>query len=692
MILKRPLTPVTRSTRNVKEHILEKLNPAQKEAVTWPAKPLLIIAGAGSGKTRILTHRIAYAISEGVPPFQILGVTFTNKAAAEMKSRVIRLVRQDVWVSTFHSTCMRILRMDGPAIGLAKDFSIYDEHDQLVIIKEILKDKGLDEKQVHPKGVRERIQRAKDFLMSAYQMAEKSQDLYEETVAKVYQAYEQRMNELKACDFGDLIAKTVALFDQKPEVLRTWQDRFQHILVDEYQDTNHAQYRFIKLLAHARRQVTVVGDPDQSIYAWRGADIRNILHFEKDYPECGIIKMEQNYRSTSVILDAANELIQRNQIRKPKALWTEREGGEPIAVFQASSEKDEAEFVVGQIMKLRAAGRTLADQVIFYRTHAQSRVFEDALRRMNIPYKIVGGTRFYDRREIKDIVAYLRVILYPHDEVNLKRILNVPARGLGKKALESIFDFARTRQILLDEALRRAAEIEGLPPRALSAVRGFHALFKSWRERQAGMLPSEILTEVLEKSGYAAMLEQEKTVEASARIENIEEFFSVIHDFQESFRPETAEGMTALGAFLESISLFTNLDSWDQGTDILTMMTLHTAKGLEFPVAYMVGMEEGMFPSGNQLMEDPEELEEERRLCYVGITRAKDKLYMTYARERMLYGSRHYNLPSRFLNEIPQSLYQFTGRQTGAAPQVDVDDVEIEFDPEETRRRILFDD
>ncbi len=677
----------------MKDKILEKLNPAQKEAVTWPAKPLLIIAGAGSGKTRILTHRIGHMICEGVPSFQILGVTFTNKAAAEMKNRVVRLVSQDVWVSTFHSTCLRILRIDGQAIGLAREFVIYDEQDQLVLIKEILKGMGIEEKQVHPKGIRERIQRAKDFLMSAYQFAEKSQDLYEETVAKVYQAYEKRMTDLKACDFGDLISKTVFLFDQKPEVLQTWQDRFQHILIDEYQDTNHAQYRFVKLLAQARRQITVVGDPDQSIYAWRGADIRNILHFENDYPECGVIKMEQNYRSTAVILDAANELIARNQVRKPKALWTEREGGEAISVFQAASEKDEAEFVVREVVRLRGAGRPLADQVIFYRTHAQSRVFEDALRRLNIPYKIVGGVRFYDRREIKDLVAYLRVIVYPHDEISLKRILNVPTRGLGQKALETILNYTREKMISLDDALSQASKIAGLSPRALPAVRGFYALLTSWRSRQASIVPGDLLTEILEKTGYAAMLEQEKTLESAARIENIEEFFSVIHDFQEGYRPQSSENTSALAAFLESISLFTGLDQWDQGTDVLTMMTLHTAKGLEFPVVYIVGMEEGIFPSGNKLMEDPEDLEEERRLCYVGFTRAKDKLYLTYARERMLYGSRHYNLPSRFLNEIPSRLLQSSGQgMRSASPLLDIDDVEIEFDPAETRRRILFDD
>jgi len=679
--------------------ILENLNPAQKEAVTWPAGPLLILAGAGSGKTRILTHRIVYLIAHGVPHFQILGVTFTNKAAAEMKNRVQRLTQQDVWISTFHSTCLRILRMEGPAIGIPGNFVIYDEQDQLTMIKEVQKELGLDEKQTHPKGVRERIQRAKDFLQTPYQYAEKAQDYYEETVARVYMAYEKKMTELGACDFGDLIMKTVFVFDQKPEVLQHWQERFQHILVDEYQDTNHAQYRLVKLLAAGRRQVTVVGDPDQSIYMWRGADIRNIMHFENDYPDCGIIKMEQNYRSTSVILDAANDLITRNEIRKPKALWTERQGGEKITLYGAADEKDEAMFVASEVLRLKKSGKTLADQVVFYRTHAQSRPIEDTLRRFGIPYKIVGGTRFYDRKEIKDLVGYMRVILFPQDVVNWKRILNTPARGLGKKAFECLETFSRDRMVSFDQAIARAGEITEIAPRSRETLRRLYQQFETWRANHREMPVEELLSEILEKSGYLSMLEEEKTIESQARIENIEEFFSVIREFKEQYRPQPGEeAMTPLAAFLESIALLTNLDTWEAGTDVLTLMTMHTAKGLEFPIVYIVGMEEGVFPSGTGGLEDPEDLEEERRLCYVGVTRAKDKLYLTYARERMLYGSRHYNLPSRFLNEMPANLLQMasggTARpsQVRPASEVDIDDIEIEFDEEERRRRILFDE
>jgi len=717
--------------------LLDNLNPAQKEAVTWPAKPLLILAGAGSGKTRILTHRIAYLIQQGARPFNILGVTFTNKAAQEMKSRVGRLVQQDVWVSTFHSTCMRILRMDGPAIGVDRNFSVYDDSDQKALIRECLKELNFNEKDVHPKGVRERIQRSKDLLMTPYQYAEKAADLYDESVAKVFHLYEDKLARLKALDFGDLILKAVSLFDRKPEVLTAWQQRFQHILIDEYQDTNHAQYRLVKLLAGAQRQITVVGDPDQSIYAWRGADIHNILSFENDYPECGIIRMEQNYRSTPVVLEAANQLIKNNQMRKPKELWTEKKGGERITLYEARDEKDEALYVVGQIEKFRQQGRTLADQVIFYRVHAQSRIFEDALRRSKIPYKIVGGVRFYDRKEIKDLVSYMRIVVNPADDVCLKRILNVPARGFGKKAFELLEDEARRGDSSFYEALRRAASGKAVPelaPRARKTLAEFcnmittlrrdagletvapvmHGVDSSVRRHQNLLTVQELLEKILDRTRYVEELEAEKTIESQARIENIEEFFSVIQDFEENIheiaslppvarKDEKSEDViarseatkqSALEMFLESITLMTDLDKWDAGTDVMTLMTLHTAKGLEFPIVYMVGLEEGIFPNVNSYSEDPQDLEEERRLCYVGITRAKEKVTMSYANMRHLYGARQHNLPSRFLNEIPPALFE-----TATQPWIDYSrentsnsDLDIEFDePDDTRRRILFD-
>lgn len=684
--------------------ILENLNPAQKEAVTWANTPLLILAGAGSGKTRILTRRIAYLIAQGARPFQILGVTFTNKAAGEMKHRVQQMVQQDVWVSTFHSTCMRILRMDGPAIGIDKSFTVYDDSDQLTLIKECLKELSMNEKQIHPKAVRERISRSKDLLMTPYQYAENAPDLFEDAVGKVYKRYEEKLEKLQGLDFGDLIAKTVRLFDQKPAVLQTWQDRFQHILIDEYQDTNHAQYRLIKLLAAARKQLTVVGDPDQSIYAWRGADIRNILSFEKDYPECGIIRMEQNYRSTQVILDAANELIKRNQIRRPKDLWTDREGGEHITLNECLDEKHEAEYVVKKVLENKRGGKKLAEQVVFYRVHAQSRVIEDALRKANVPYKIVGGTRFYDRKEIKDLIAYLRVLINPNDDVSLKRIVNVPARGIGKKAVEVLEHALATQGFNnLDEVLANLDSVEGLTPRALKSLTSFYYLIVSLRKEVENLSVSELLEQILGRTRYVEILQEEKTVESQSRIENIEEFFSVIEDFQEHYSPAENTGDTPpLTAFLESITLMTDLDKMEDGTNVLTLMSLHTAKGLEFPIVYMVGLEEGIFPSGKSYNEDPEDMEEERRLCYVGMTRAMDKLHMTYARQRRLYGAQHHNLPSRFLNEIPNALFET--RATGESLHEDLafedifddsctdDDIMIDLDEDDDRKnRILFD-
>lgn len=679
------------------DSLLEKLNPAQKEAVIWPPnKPLLILAGAGSGKTRILTHRIGYLLSCGVRSFNILGVTFTNKAAEEMRHRVQKLVNQDVWVSTFHSTCLRILRIDGAALGLDPHFAIYDEQDGLAVIREIVRELKMDEKQMHPKGVRERISRAKDMLITPFQYAEKAPDFYEEAVGKIYKIYEERMAGLKACDFGDLIMKTVALFDRRPDILRTWQDRFQHILIDEYQDTNHAQYRLVKLLASARRQITVVGDPDQSIYAWRGADIKNILSYEQDYPDCGIIRMEQNYRSTQVILDAANELIARNQMRKPKNLWTEKKGGQRISLFEAMDEKEEAFYVASQVMKYKQQGKNLADQVIFYRTHAQSRVLEDVMRRFKIPYRIVGGVRFYDRKEIKDLMAYLRVIAFPSDEISLKRVLNVPTRGIGDKAQDLLEEYGRTHNKNFDEVLKEAGKIEGLTPRARKSIQSFASLISSLRKQKDSPV-GELLHEILSRTRYVENLEQEKTVEAQSRIENIEEFFSVIEDFEENppvplpvEGEEEREELTPLLSFLESLSLMSDLDTWDEGTNVLTMMTLHTAKGLEFPIVYMVGMEEGIFPHVNAYTDTEDDLEEERRLCYVGVTRTKEKLHMLCARERRLYGTRQHNLPSRFLNEIPHELFENSAlRLQQPAPQED-DDLSIEFDMDEIKRRILF--
>ena len=697
--------------------LLTNLNPAQREAVSWPpVRPLLILAGAGSGKTRILTNRIAYLIEHGVPAFNILGVTFTNKAAQEMRNRIEKLVAQRVWVSTFHSTCLRILRQDGPAMELDRNFIIYDEYDQLQVIKECIAELKLNEKDVNPKAVREEIQRSKDYLISPEQYLAKATDLFQDSTGKVYRLYEIRMKRLKACDFGDLIMKTVALFDNHPQVLKTWQNRFQHILIDEYQDTNHAQYRFVKLLASARRQITVVGDPDQSIYAWRGADIKNILNFEADYPESGAIRMEQNYRSTPVILDAANHLIKNNAMRKPKALWTEQKGGSKIELFNAEDEIGEAKYAVGNVLKYKAQGRSFADQVIFYRVHAQSRVMEEELMRANIPYKIVGGTRFYDRKEIKDIIAYLRIVAYPHDEVSLKRVVNVPPRGIGKKAMETLEAEALGKT--WEEVLGDLSNIPGLTPRVQKSLGAFYAWLTKLRKKQSEMTIHEILERILEDTGYVSTLEAERTPEAQARLENIEEFFSVIEDFIERFvemetneidpspvkpphntttkttgsSPEGEDGkkQSQLASFLDSIELVTDLDAWDQGTNVLTLMTLHTAKGLEFPIVYMVGLEEGIFPHVNSYVGPSDEIEEERRLCYVGITRAREKLHLSYATQRRMYGATHHNLPSRFLNEIPADLYDVRAMHSGGYRNEDEDQDETGYSVHDTV--IEFDD
>jgi len=677
------------STQNTPIH----LNPEQEKAVNAPDGALLVLAGAGSGKTRILTCRIAALISRGIPAFNILGVTFTNKAAEEMRFRVGRLVNQEVWISTFHSTCLRILRIDGEAINLKRNFSIYDDHDQLVLIKECLAELNQNERQINPKGVREEIQRAKDFLLTPETYLAQSQDAFEDVAAKVYALYEKKLSALSACDFGDLIQKTVFLFDKHPKILESWQERFKHILIDEYQDTNHAQYRLVRHLADRYKNITVVGDPDQSIYAWRGADIRNILDFEKDYPNCQAIKLEQNYRSTANILEAANALIEFNTARKPKALWTEKKAGDRISLFEATDEKEEAEFVVREILKFQKEKKTLADYVVFYRLHAQSRIIEEVLRKYKVPYRIVGGIRFYDRREIKDLIAYLRVIAFPHDQLSYKRIINVPNRGIGKKTIEILETYQREKGISWDKTLEEINHIEGVGAKAREALRDFYRMIQSLRsERKRGSV-SELLEEVLKRTGYLKELELERTLEAKVRIDNIQEFFSAVQDFEENGNPllDSKEKEELLEAFIESITLTSDVDTWEAGSNSLTLMTLHCAKGLEFPIVFMVGMEEEVFPHVRSFGGDTRDLEEERRLCYVGMTRAKEKLYLAYANSRRLYGSRQHNLPSRFLNEIPSHLYDQADRIDSSIIDETVFLDEEEAEQLQTKKRILFD-
>lgn len=679
--------------------ILKDLNEVQKEAVCADWKPLLIVAGAGSGKTRILTRRIAFLISSGVPAFQILGITFTNKAAEEMERRVKLLINQHVWIATFHATCLQILRMDGEKIGLKRNFSIYDETDQLVLIKECMKDLGLNERQINPKAVRECISRGKDGLETPQEMSRNASDFFEESMAKIYELYNRKLESLNACDFGDLIAKVVMLFGEQPVVLEAWQDRFRHVLVDEYQDTNHAQYVFVNQIASQHRQITVVGDPDQSIYAWRGADIQNILRFEVDFPECRLLKLEQNYRSTQTILEAANTLIRFNNERKPKNLWTANGEGELISLFEASDEKDEAAFVVRKIRDYKHSGRSLKEMVVFYRLHSQSRVLEDELRRSKINYKIIGGVRFYDRREIKDLVAYLRVIASPEDELSLKRIVNVPTRGIGKKCFSDLQAFAAAKGVSLFESLKSCSGAGVLPHKAESAIRLFIHMIERMRMAKDDLLVSDLLHEIINETAYLRELEMERTIESKVRIENIKEFFSAIQEFEESWEPnldqlpahasdQSKKGL--LEAFLEGITLQSDADQWDPSREVLSLMTLHCAKGLEFPIVFMVGLEEEIFPHINSLSNSVSELEEERRLCYVGMTRAKEKLFFSFANSRRLYGFRSRNLPSRFLNEIPSHLFEEDHRFGE----------HIEFEPEGEdrenhdmghRRRILYD-
>ena len=680
------------------ERLLGELNREQMKAVTSPVGALLVLAGAGSGKTRILTLRAAHLIANGIPSIHLLGVTFTNKAANEMKRRVSRLVDHEVWISTFHSTCLKILRVDAFSAGLGTHFSIYDDHDQLVLIKECLHELGLDAyRQINPKGIREAIQRAKDYLVTPQRYRERAEDAFEKKVADVYERYEQRMGVLNACDFGDLILKTVFLFDRHPEVLEAWQKRFQHILIDEYQDTNHAQYRLVRHLTNQSQNITVVGDPDQSIYAWRGADIQNILNFEKDYPQARVVKLEQNYRSTSTILNAANALIACNVKRKPKELWTEAGRGERISIYEAADEKEEAEFIVREVLRVKQSRGSLADCVVFYRLHAQSRVLEEGLGARKIPYRIVGGIRFYDRKEIKDLIAYLKALAYPQDQLSFKRVVNLPNRGIGTKTISAFEAYQKSRGVTWNEALKNVSDLQGIGPRAKESLAQFGRMMESLKREKASFLASELLQEVVERTGYVKALESERTFESKVRIENIQEFFSAVQEFEENWEPAVEERAPKKGApryeglleaFLESISLITDLDTWDEGSDSVTLMTLHTAKGLEFPVVFMVGMEEEVFPHVNSLRSDTGELEEERRLCYVGMTRAKEKLVLTYANSHRLYGIRQHHLPSRFLSEIPSSLFEEVSSFANSSREADET---VVLDLDESKRRILFD-
>lgn len=679
------------------------LNDMQRKAVLSTVGPVLVLAGAGSGKTSVLvnriaqmltfgtvygsdyvpddlkledlelmrsyisqdtsgktktmTHRIAYLIKEkGVSPYSILAVTFTNKAAAEMRQRVEDLIGSglNMWLTTFHSACMRILRQHIELLGYTKDFTIYDGTDQKTVLKECIKREDLDDKIFSVPYIQKIIGDCKDQGMSP-QAYEESYSIgsKEYKVAKVYEQYEQTLKKNNALDFDDLILKTVELFEKSDEILAKYQGKFKYIMVDEYQDTNYMQYKFINLLAKKHKNICVVGDDDQCIYQWRGANIQNILGFEKDFPNTEIIKLEQNYRSTSNILEAAYNVIKNNSGRKPKKLWTNQNKGDKIRYYKAYTEKEEAAFIAGEIERLKGMNEKYSDFAVLYRTHAQARVLEDALRMQNIPYRIIGGLRFYDRKEVKDMMAYLKLVQNPVDDLSVKRVINAPKRGIGARTLEKIEKIALAGNDSLFNTMMNEEVLCGLSQKISKGITSFISVISKYQEEKDKLKVSEIYEGLLNETGYLRSLENQDTVEAKSRIEILQEFKSVIYDYEN----ENEEGH--LFDFLEKISLTTDIDNYDTNEDTVMLMTLHSAKGLEFPVVFMPGMEEGLFP-GRRAFNSMEELEEERRLCYVGITRAKEKLYMMHAEQRMLYGRTEYALVSSFINEINQDLFEDT--------------------------------
>ncbi len=635
--------------------LLSELNPPQREAVLLTDGPLLILAGAGSGKTRVITHRIAYLIGElNIRPWSVLAVTFTNKAAGEMRERVAKLLGTEglnVWVGTFHATCVKILRKSAQHLGLRSSFVIYDEGDQLALLRACIRELDLSERVIHPRVVQARISRAKNDLLTPAEYAAQAGDYLEERVARIYYQYQAALQRNGALDFDDLLTEAVRLFLEHPMILRYYQDLWSYIMVDEYQDTNHAQYRFIRLLAERHQNLAVVGDDDQSIYRWRGADLGNILDFERDYPLCTVIRLEQNYRSTKSILEGAASVIARNRGRKEKRLWTANDAGEPIGFYQARDEEDEARFIVETMRRLAVEeGYSCDEFAVFYRVNAQSRVLEDALRRAVVPYVIVGGFRFYERKEIRDLLAYLRLIANPADSVSFLRAVNVPTRGIGRTTLDRLTEFASGSGLSLWEACGEIEKHGLLPTRQLKALHDFQILIERLSMRLPDISVPDLVSTLLQETRYVAELEEEGTPDAMSRVENLRELVSAAQDFTQ--RSED----TSLHAFLDMVSLLTDMDQGlkDAGGKV-TLMTLHMAKGLEFPVVFIAGMEEGLFPH-SRAFTDPEELEEERRLCYVGMTRAKKRLFLTSAVERRLYGAENFNLPSRFLEEIKPHL------------------------------------
>ena len=628
---------------------LENLNNSQKEAVLHTEGPLIIFAGAGTGKTRVITYRIAYLLEHGVKPYNILAVTFTNKAANEMRKRVNELTDNmafDVKVSTFHSFCLYLLSCEAKNFGIDPNFLIYDMGEQVNVVKECIKELNLDDKKFKPTWVANRISRAKDDLDNPQDMNDDCQskgDFYGKTISAIYELYQKKLKTYNAFDFGDLIMQTVLNLQEHPEILSKYQDKFQYILVDEYQDTNHAQYVLTKMLSEKYKNICVVGDDDQSIYSWRGADITNILDFEKDYPGCKTVKLEENYRSTPKILQMAWNVVKNNTGRVSKHLWTSNEDKGNINVFQNMNENDEAARVVDMILINRESGYKLSDFAVFYRTNAQSRSLEDALRRQGIPYNVVGTLKFYERAEIKDIMAYLKLIHNTNDNVSFKRVVNVPRRGVGKSSMEKLESFANSKGISLYEALKIVGT-DIIPRSSLTAMNSFRTIIEKNVMTKLNKTVKEIVETVIEDSGYIKELELSDSPENKSRIENIQEFVSAVEDF------ERRSPDRSLAGYLSQVALVTDIDSWQDTDDKVTLMTLHLAKGLEFKNVFIVGLEEGLFPIGESAY-DEQELEEERRLMYVGMTRAKENLYMTWATERTVFGKTKWNVPSRFLLE-----------------------------------------
>ena len=644
------------------DNILDGLNPVQKEAVLYTNGPLLIMAGAGSGKTKVLTCRVAYLLQQGVAPYHILAITFTNKAAAEMKERVHSIVgpqSKDIWLSTFHAFCAKILRyeIEGMA-GYKRNFVIYDTADTQSLIKTCLKQLNLDDKQFQPSSVLAAISTAKNGLLDDRQFALEAGNFHEQKVAEIYKLYQQKLRTNNALDFDDLLMLSVRLLENNEEILHKYQDKFKYIMIDEYQDTNRAQYLLAHMLADKHHNICVVGDADQSIYSWRGADIRNILDFEKDYPEAKIITLEQNYRSTQVILDAANAVIEHNSDRRPKELWTENPQGELITHYLAHHERDEAQFIADTITKKNTVYCTpYGDIAVLYRTNTQSRVVEEAFMKCGIPYVIVGGLKFYDRKEIKDILSYLRVIFNPSDSVSLMRIINVPRRGLGDATITRLNEYALQNNMTLFDVVSNPDLVPGLTARAKRPLDFLGELILNLMSQVQSLSVMELVNKVMNESGYVEELQKSTDLQDENRLDNLKEFLSVAKDFATGDVEDTLEN------FLGQVALVADIDNAKMTESRVTLMTLHSAKGLEFPVVFMSGMEEGLFPHSRTLMNESE-IDEERRLCYVGITRARRKLYVTNARMRTIYGRTQMFPLSRFLEEIPaQMVEKYTGRQ-----------------------------